>query len=386
MPGLTFNIWSILILVGAAQGLLLSIFLFLKRENKQANKWLAFLLVIVSLHLLEYAAGISGITLRYPALIAITYPLLFCMGPLYFFYCRHLLDKNYRLDYKAILHFFPSVVVLLAMFPFYAMPAAEKVNFMKGLSDGNSIQIPAGQLVFMSLHVLQTVAYIFAAYKLIRKREEELKHVSSDVIVVKKLDWLNSFNRFFAVYLLLYLVLVVTLVVINSYQVQVDYVMLLITSCSIHAIGYAGIQNPEIFRALPDPPLQQLQIEVGPKDKPRNGVKHAQLKEKLLLYMERNKPHLKSDLKISELAELLSVQSYQLSQLINDEFSVSFYDFVNKYRVEEAKKLLMEDSRNYKMLAIAYEVGFNSKATFNRVFKKFTDLTPSDFKEKFSGD
>ncbi len=100
--------------------------------------------------------------------------------------------------------------------------------------------------------------------------------------------------------------------------------------------------------------------------------------------MDSNKPYLKSDLKISELADSLTVPYYQLSQLINDEFLVNFYDFINKYRVEEAKKLLIEDTRNYKILAIAYEVGFNSKATFNRVFKKFTDLTPSEFKEKFS--
>ena len=89
-------------------------------------------------------------------------------------------------------------------------------------------------------------------------------------------------------------------------------------------------------------------------------------------------------MKISELADSLTVPAYHLSQLINDEFLVNFYDFINKYRVEEAKKLLIEDTHNYKILAIAYEVGFNSKATFNRVFKKFTDVTPSEFKEKFS--
>jgi AraC-like DNA-binding protein len=70
--------------------------------------------------------------------------------------------------------------------------------------------------------------------------------------------------------------------------------------------------------------------------------------------------------------------------LINEEFLVNFYDFVNKYRVEEAKRLLLDNNRNYKIIAIAYEVGFNSKATFNRVFKKFTGLTPSDFKENIS--
>jgi AraC-like DNA-binding protein len=384
MTGITFNIWAVIILLGAIQGLFLAFYLFSKPENRRANKWLAFLLAVISLHLLEYAADISGITLLYPALIAITYPLIFCIGPVYFFYCHYLLDKNYSLNYKAMLHFIPAVLVLLVMFPFYMMPASEKINFIRGLSDGKSINIPADQLVFMALHVLQTVAYVFASYKLIGRREEELKHFSSDGFALKKLEWLNAFNVRFSIYLLLYLALVITLTIINSYQVQVDYVMLLITSCSIYAIGYAAIQSPEIFKALPDLTLPQPPADVAPKESlPRNGSKHSELKEKLLLLMESNKPYLKSDLKISELADLLSVPSYQLSQVINDEFLVSFYDFINKYRVEDAKKLLVEDNRNYKILAIAYEVGFNSKATFNRVFKKFTDLTPSDFKEKF---
>lgn len=340
--------------------------------------------MVVSLHLSEYAADISGLTLRYPALIAATYPLILCIGPLYFFYCRNLLDRRYGLDSKAVLHFIPAVLVLLLMLPFYTLPTSEKLRFIEMVVGGNNINIPTGQLAFMTLHVLQTVAYIFASYKLIRKKGEELKDFSSDVVVVKKLEWLNAFNLGFSIYLLLYLALVIVLTVIDSYQIQVDYVLLLITSCSIYAIGYAAIQSPEIFQVLPDAPLQQPLTDVEPKDSlPRAGDRHVELKEKLLLFMESNKPYLKSDLKISELAQMLSVPPYQLSQVINDEFLVSFYDFVNKYRVEEAKKLLIEDSRNYKILAIGFEVGFNSKATFNRVFKKFTDLTPSDFKEQF---
>ncbi|HVG41897.1 MAG TPA: helix-turn-helix domain-containing protein [Chitinophagaceae bacterium] len=293
------------------------------------------------------------------------------------------MDKSYTLNPKTFLHFIPAVLVFFAMLPFYTMPASEKLNFMKGLTNGKSIKIPADQLVFMTLHVLQTVGYIFVAYKLIRKKEEEFKHSSADVLVVKKLEWLNTFNLCFSAYFLLYLILVILLTVINSYHVQLDYIMLLITSGSMYAIGYAAIQSPEVFQAMPELPLQQLETDVeAEKQLPRNGSKHSELKDKLLLYMEANKPYLKSDLKISELADLLSVPSYQLSQVINDEFLVSFYDFINKYRVEEAKKLLVEDSRNYKILAIAYEVGFNSKATFNRVFKKFTDMTPSEFKEK----
>jgi AraC-like DNA-binding protein len=379
MQEISFTIWAVIILLGAAQSVFLSVYLLSKSENTVANKWLAFLLIAVSLHLLEYAANISGITLHYPGLVATTYPLLFCIGPFYFLYCRHLLDKSYRFTLKTLLHFVPALLVLAVMLPFYGMPATEKVSFIKKLESGNQITIPTEQLVFMAVHVIQTVAYTFAAYRFISRKEKELKQYSSDVAVIKKLNWLNSFNFFLAIYMALYLVLVILLSVINSWQIEIDYVMLLVTSLSIYAVGYTATGNPEIFKSLPE----QLQKDTEPKQTvSRTSSRHNELKEKLLLYMEANKPYLKSDLKISDLADSLSVPYYLLSQNINDEFGVNFYDFINKYRVEEAKKLLLEDSRNFKILAIAYEVGFNSKATFNRVFKKFTDLTPSEFKEK----
>jgi AraC-like DNA-binding protein len=268
------------------------------------------------------------------------------------------------------------------MLPFYLMPSSEKVVYLQGLTSNGTLKIPTGQLVFMGAHVFQTVAYVLVSYKFISKREEDLKRISSDVFIVKKLDWLRTFSFYFSVYLLLYIVLVAILTFAKSYQIEIDYAMLFITSFALCSIGYVAIGNPEIFKATQE--IEATEINENSATLPRNGNKFPELKEKLLYYMETNKPYLKSDLKISELADSLSVPYYHLSQLINDEFSINFYDFVNKYRVEEAKKLLIEDTRNYKILAIAYEVGFNSKATFNRVFKKATDLTPSEFKEKFS--
>lgn len=380
MADLSFNIWAVIILVGAGQGFFLSFYFLTKSENRKANKWLALLLTIVSVHLLEYAASISGITLKYPDWMAVTYPVLFCMGPLYLIYCRYLLNRDYKLTWKSVSHFIPAFLVFILMLPFYTTASSEKVNFIKGLSSGENFTVPTDQLLFMGVHVLQTVTYILVAYRFIKRKGIELKQFSSNTVDAKKLSWLNSFNSYFATYLMLYFLLVVVLSVIQSYQVQIDYLLLLITSFSIYAIGYTAIGNPEIFRSLPEQTIkvENEQVEIAQRKNHRN----LEMREKLLYFMETNKPYLKSDLKISELAELISVPYYQLSQFINEEFDVNFYDFINKYRVEEAKKLLLEDENNYKILAIAYEVGFNSKATFNRVFKKLTDLTPSEFREK----
>src|ERR1700741_1979311 len=91
----------LLILLGAGQGLILSTFLLLKPENRNANRWLAFLIIVVSIHLLEYASDTSGFSLQHPWIVASTYPLLFCMGPFYYFFCRHLIGKNYGTSFSA---------------------------------------------------------------------------------------------------------------------------------------------------------------------------------------------------------------------------------------------------------------------------------------------
>src|SRR5688572_12832563 len=304
---MSFNIWAVIILFGAAQGLFLSIYLFTKPENRDANKWLALLLTVISLHLIEYAADITGITMHYPFFIAITYPLLFCMGPFYYIYCRYLLDKSYKATFKTILHFLPSLIVLLMMMPFYSMSADQKISFIHNLASTGNLIIPTEQLVFMAMHVMQTVIYVYAAYKFIVKKEEELKEVTSDVLVVKKINWLNTFSLYFAIYLTLYFLLVLVLTFINSYQIQIDYVMLLITSLSLYAIGYSAIKSPEIFKSLPDFEFQSLELNTQtPQPELKNGTRFPELKEKLLQFMETNKPYLKSDLKISELADSLS--------------------------------------------------------------------------------
>lgn len=376
MSPLSFSIWSVIILFGAAQGLFLAVYLFTKRENRKANKWLALLLAAISLHLLEYGADLSGVTLHFPFLVASTYPLLFCMGPFYFLYCNRLTGRQSKTGLKTVLHFIPAVLVLLLMLPFYTMPEQEKLRYLMELGAENNLNIPVEQLIFMTVHVTQTAIYVYAAYRLIVKKEKALLTVSSDALAVKKIGWLHRFSLYFAVYLALYLLLVVVLAVVDSYQVQIDYVMLLLTAASIYAIGYSAIKSPDIFKAFPESAIKT------PSAGPKNGNRFPELKQQLLQLMESDKPYLKNDLKISELAEALSIPYHQLSQLINDEFRVNFYDFINSYRVEEAKKRLREDNRNAKMLAIAFETGFNSKATFNRVFKKFTGLSPSEFREK----
>lgn len=97
--------------------------------------------------------------------------------------------------------------------------------------------------------------------------------------------------------------------------------------------------------------------------------------------METRKPYLDSELNLIRLAEMLSVSTHHLSYVINTGFEKNFFQYVNEFRVEQAKKLLKETNSKLSILGIAYESGFNSKTSFNTTFKKLTGQTPSEFRK-----
>jgi len=105
--------------------------------------------------------------------------------------------------------------------------------------------------------------------------------------------------------------------------------------------------------------------------------------QQLTHYMQTHKPYLIPSLTIEDLSEELSVPSWHLSQVINDSFHENFFNFVNRYRIEEVKQKFKDPNyRKKTILEILYETGFNSKSTFNSVFKKYTGMTPSEFKRR----
>jgi AraC-like DNA-binding protein len=116
----------------------------------------------------------------------------------------------------------------------------------------------------------------------------------------------------------------------------------------------------------------------------KSGLANSKINEisgKILGVMENEKLYQEPELTLQHLADKLQFPSYQVSQAINEGLKKSFYDLVNGYRVEEAKRLLLDPTnKNYTILSVGFEAGFNSKTTFNTVFKKFTGYTPSEFR------
>jgi AraC-like DNA-binding protein len=102
--------------------------------------------------------------------------------------------------------------------------------------------------------------------------------------------------------------------------------------------------------------------------------------------MNTEKPYLDGDITLQKLAKALAISPHHLSQTINERLNQNFIDFINTYRIEEAKRMLLDPAKkHYSILAVSEEVGFNSKSAFNNAFKKQVNMAPSEFRKIADG-
>lgn len=363
--------FSILILLGVVQGLFLALALFFKKENRPANRLLGWMCLAIALHLAEYASAISGLTLQYPHLIAVTYPLLFVIGPLFYAYIRALLLPPFRWNWREGLHLLPAFCCLFLFVPWYAMPAQRKLAVLKNLPNEGFIEIPAEQVAVMSAHIAQMSIYVAIAWRFLKRESARLRQTRSNGALIK-LDWLTRATQVFAAFMLVYATVFAVMLLQKSYRVEMDYGVVLIMALLLYVIGFVAIAQPAIL-AESKPERRQLV-----PDGQLSG-----LRQRLTDCFEKEKMHLQEDLKLSDIAGRLGVPAHQLSEVLNGELGATFFDFVNGYRVEEARRMLADPTfGESKILAVAFDAGFGNKATFFRVFKKFTGMTPTEFRQK----
>jgi AraC-like DNA-binding protein len=164
-------------------------------------------------------------------------------------------------------------------------------------------------------------------------------------------------------------------------------------SISVFFLGYFGIKQQAIYKSA-----QSALNEVASRPQKKQKKKatqylHSGLKQQeaeayaaaLKDYFEKEKPFLDGKLSLNDAAQYMDVSVNHLSQVINEQLGMTFFDFVNSFRVDEVKaRLSSPDVKNFTLLGIAYDSGFNSKSSFNSIFKKFTGLTPSQFAKQLT--
>ena len=184
-------------------------------------------------------------------------------------------------------------------------------------------------------------------------------------------SWLNLIIWVFI--LILFFITVATPWLIHGVDVASYYkTSAIFFSMILFFIAYKGFQ-------------QRIPLESIASENDQNvsdGDTILRLMEKLLSHMEANKPFLNPELTLTDLAKQLTISRNQLSQVINTGVGDNFYNFINKFRVEEVKELIKKDAgKQYTILSLANDAGFNSKSSFNNIFKKMTGLTPSEYRD-----
>jgi len=330
---LSFNIFSMTLLLGAAQGFFLALLLFERKRNQTANRMLAFLVSFYSVYITDVAFQMMNYQQSFPHLIGVTTGL-----------------------------------------PFHLSSAPEKLQFMQNMAEAGE---PFALICFEWAMILQGNIYMILSLLLLRKHSKTIKNSFSSIDKIN-LSWLRNITIGTACIWLAVLILNILPVIGHTLTENADKFIAPATSFFIYVMGYLSLRQREVLSG-------EVNLTHVPKSQ-KSGLSSEQAENylhRLRQFMERKKIYAKNDLTLNELAEHLAIPAHHLSQIINDRLQQNFYDFVNNYRVEEAKKRLLDPAYQYlTILAIAYEVGFSSKSVFNAAFKKHANMTPSQFKKK----
>ncbi len=365
---------NILMAFGIVLGLFLGVLLLtLKNRNRTANRLLGYIMIVSSLIVSGFGLTKSGLYRQIPQLIEVTSTMIFLLGPLFYLYVKELTDDSYIFQNKEYLHFIPYLLLTLYMLPFFLKDTQTKLEIYD--SDSFSFE----HKIIILVQILHAFVYTFFARRFATKH---FIHNKNSMTMTERINlrWIKTGINLFSV--IIYSVPVFIILLLLGLKVHPVYSAFVPAAISftIVSLGFIGLRQPIIF-----PPEKELVQS-------KKYEKSTLTDEQAILYLDtlrtlmiNEKPYLKSDVTLQKLAQMLSVSPHLLSQILNEKVNQNFYDFVNTYRVDEAKQLLSSaKAKHLTILAIAEEAGFNSKSSFNSVFKKYTGKTPSQFKEEAS--
>jgi AraC-like DNA-binding protein len=340
--------------------------------------WLIYLGVYTGI----YALFSNILFTHYHLLSAGFISLLMLHGPVMFLYISALVFEKFKLSGKHLLHLMPFI-----LFNLFLLIS----SFFPEVSGKIRLDHPAGEHstpllfdFFLILTALSGPVYYTLSIRLFRKFDINIFNNFSTSENVN-LDWLRKLVLLFGAIWTALIVIAAIHHVFNLFSwIFCTHGLFLSLSVFIILVGYFGLRQKEIFIHYTDlksdyvtePKLKYAGMALDEKDARQYLIKIDQL-------MSAEKPYLEPDLSLPGLAARLQIPSHHLSRIINEKLGFSFFDFVNKYRVEEVKaKMADPEFDHLSLLGIAFESGFNTKSAFNRVFKKMTGLTPSGYKKQ----
>jgi len=384
------DIVGLLLILGAVQGFFLAALLFTKYRSHPANRYLGFLVLAYSLFIINFMlANIEFLRQHYPHWLMILGGLPFLFGPLHMIYVGELTDSHLKFARMHWYHFVPFLIYKLYNLQAFFLTREELYAIFVQIEQD---QKPFHIILFSILISIIGVSYILIALVVFKRYSVKIQNIYASLDKVN-LNWLRFFT--YAALFVWSIVLIENLLSVSGVNMEPFYAVVpVFTSIFVYAIGYLGMykteifEQPEVLRNLRQAHEIEAQRQIFRSDKKyeKSGLtedKAAESLKKLQEMMEHDRLYLNPDLTLNDLSDKLDISNHNLSEILNMQLNQNFFDFINQYRVNEVKRHLEDKSKDHlTLLSIALDAGFNSKSGFNLVFKKFMDLTPSEYRQK----
>lgn len=370
---------EIILLIGAAE----SIFLFLLIVGKKQKQLSDFALGTMFL-LFAFSIGLTWLELYnaknsfpYPAVINLSWLILFLQGPALWLYVKSFTVQKFQLKPIYLLHLIPFLYfIVFHYFDFISLPVAEKI----AMAETDVFKAKLSYKISVLAIGISTIGYNIWALILIRNYRKKLKLNFSSI---ERID-LNWLRILVWASIMIYFLNSILFVVDMVFQFATYHYLMLLTysfaSIYIFFLGYFGLQQGDVFIT------NRFYIEDEHDGPDTTGTPTERTEEKngfvnsLLVFMENKQPYLDPEITVLKLSDMLSVKPEYLSEVLNKKLNQNFFDFINKYRIEEFKiQSIVESNRHLSIIGIAHNCGFNSKAAFYRAFNKFERTTPSAY-------
>lgn len=365
---------SLLLQLAALQSFMLFVFFVLSRPARVANYLLgAFAIVVAFLCALRSVESIE-FYIRFPHLIRLDWGMMLLLWPLIYLFVQVSLSEKPLHPY---LHFLPYVINLILLTPFFMESGESKIQILNYYTPflTQGFHVYAIYFKVLSLVVaIQSVVYSLAIIGDVKQHQQRLKEMFSNT------DRLSIAWFYSIVYGMCALSITYVLMLFLNFEtryIDFDYYQFFYVGLfgQILVLSYRSFYQPASITAPSEVNFSRNEKAAIPPS--------AWLQESaanLTLLFEGDKLFLNPNLSASEVANRLNITRQQLSQLLTHHFKMNFYDFVNRYRVQEFQARLQSGNYGHlTLLGLALECGFNSKSSFNAVFKSITGKTPSAF-------
>lgn len=384
---LQINILAVIVLITIVGSLLF------RKNNVKAN---IFLAILVLYPVSTITHNVIAIFLKKPELLflnSINGATNFTFGPVLLIYLSLIQGKSIRSAVNSLWHFIPAIFTFLSTGYYILIPHTEKAGVMNRVHAGEE---PFFNILSLLL-LLHLCCYLYVGWKRVRLYKEKAIDLGMHE-AEKSANWQKAFLWcLLSLNLFLLLAYFIPVIILGKSHIYLDLIAVPVASLLMYVfmlykgLSYHVIFNKPTYHTFSEAvaPLNNFMEEVEVQKKTytkgsNDWNNESDLQYKLEQLFHNEKIHIKPGLKLYDVAELLNMRPAVLSTFLNTQLTTTFFELVNRYRVEEAKQMLIqEEYQNYKIEYIGEVSGFNSRASFFRVFKKQLGITPQDFRAEY---